>query len=89
MKNGKLAPSPDAFFVISLEVAFFFPFLDDSWQWHFVEADVQTNGSCHQQVVVLAIHCTITAVGAPHVCGKFVEASFVALHIQSFAHCLH
>ena len=54
-----------------------------------MEADVQADGAGHQQVVVLAVNGAITAVLPSHIGGVFVEASRVALHIQSLPHGLY
>lgn len=49
---------------------------------HLVEADVQSDGAGHQQVVVTAGYRAVRSVGAPFVGEIFVETVLVPLRVQ-------
>ena len=73
--------SPDGPVVVFLPAFLTVVVGDESWQGHFVEADVESYGPCHEQVVVLSIYGAVTAVLPPHVGEVFVEASLVAFDV--------
>ena len=62
---------------------------DDAWGVHFVEADVQADGACHQQVVVVAVNGAVSAVGLTLVGEVFVKTADVALGVQALANDLY
>ena len=51
---------------------------------HFVEADMQTDCACHQQVVMLADNRTVRAVLFPFVCQILIKTSSVAFSVKMF-----
>ena len=58
---------------------------DDAGGVHFVEADVETDGARHEEVVVSSEDCSVGAVGFAFVGEVFVEASAVGLGVEVFA----
>lgn len=59
--------------------------MEDAWEVHIVETDVQADGACHEQVVVFADNGTVGAVGLAFIYEVFVKTAFVALSVEMFA----
>lgn len=57
----------------------------DAWWVHFVEADVEGDGACHQEVVVVSGDGSVCSVGFALVLKVFVETLRVAFGVEAVA----
>lgn len=57
----------------------------DAWWVHFVEADVEGDGACHQEVVVVSGGGSVCSVGFALVLEVFVETLRVAFGVEAVA----
>lgn len=65
--------------------------LNYNGQWHYLKVVgyVQTNGTCHKQIVMFASYGTICAIRLLLVSKVFVKAARVTFNIQMLTHHFH